>query len=186
MIKPEGSDQWAQLSGQNNAPTKLANPTSMPQYLPVLDRPLNGPFSRGRFPPWRDARRLPISLKEAFPILNGPFSDLNGPSPRMPKRAVFPLENPLENCPLRKGALSQDTFDHDKGQNLQFWGAVSWTFWSFLRWIFPFFSRFTVQFSKEMAPKCGENCPLSGRREKCRILSRLWLSWFFRPRLRGS
>ena len=27
-----------------------------------------------------------------------------------------------------------------------------------------------MQFSKEMAPKCGENCP-----------SRLWLSWFFGP-----
>ena len=33
-----------------------------------------------------------------------------------------------------------------------------------------------------MAPKRGENCPISGRRKKRRILSRLWLSWFFQPR----
>ena len=43
--------------------------------------------------------------KQAFPLLNGPFSDLNGPFPRVPQWAVFPLENPLENGPLRKGAL---------------------------------------------------------------------------------
>ena len=33
------------------------------------------------------------------------FSDLNGPFPRMPWRAVFPLEKPLEDSRLRKGAL---------------------------------------------------------------------------------
>ena len=36
-----------------------------------------------------------------------------------------------------------------------------------------------MQFSKEMAPKCGEICPISGQRKRRRILSRLWLSWFF-------
>ena len=50
-----------------------------------------------------------------------------------------------------------------------------------LQWIFPFRSRFSVQFSKEMAPRCGENCPTSGQRKKRSILSRLWLSWFFGP-----
>ena len=43
-----------------------------------------GLFS-GRFPPW--------------------LSFLNGPFARMPQWAVFPLENPLENSPFRKGAL---------------------------------------------------------------------------------
>ena len=38
--------------------------------------------------------------------VNGPFSDLNGPFPRMPSWAVFPLENSLENSPLRKGPLT--------------------------------------------------------------------------------
>ena len=38
-------------------------------------------------------------------------------------------------------------------------------------------------FSKEIAPKCGENCPVSRRRKKRRILSRLWLSWFLQSRL---
>ena len=42
---------------------------------------------------------------------------------------------------------------------------------------FSLFSRSSVKFSKEMAPKCGENCPISGWRKKRRILSRLWLSW---------
>ena len=83
--------------------------------------------------------------------------------------------------------LSQDTFDHDKGQK----SAISekflhWIFLNFLQWIFPLFSRFTVQFSKEVAPKCGESRVISRRRKKRRILSRLWLSWFFRSRLRGS
>ena len=33
-----------------------------------------------------------------------------------------------------------------------------------------------------MAPKCRESCPISGRRNKCRILSRLWLSCCFQSR----
>ena len=37
-----------------------------------------------------------------------------------------------------------------------------------------------MQFSKEMTPKCGETCPISERRKMSGILSRLWLSWFFR------
>ena len=35
----------------------------------------------GRFPPWRGARKQPISLKRAFPLLNGPFSDIDEPFP---------------------------------------------------------------------------------------------------------
>ena len=51
-------------------------------------------------------------------------------------------------------------------------------FLNFLQWIFQLFlSRFS--FSKKSPPKCGENCPISGRRKKRRILSRLWLSWLF-------
>ena len=49
-------------------------------------------------------KKRPISLNGAFCPLNGPFSDLNGPLPRVPEWAVFPLQNPLENNPLRKGA----------------------------------------------------------------------------------
>ena len=51
-------------------------------------------------------------------------------------------------------------------------------FFYFFQWIFLLFSRFTVQLSEEIDPKCGENCPISGRRKKRRILSRLWLWWF--------
>ena len=54
-------------------------------------------------------------------------------------------------------------------------------FWNFSSGFFPF-SGFTEKFSKEIAPKCGEeNCPIPGRRKKRRILSRLWPSWVFRP-----
>ena len=41
-------------------------------------------FFKGRFPPWRVARTQPISVNGAFPLPDGPFSDLNGPFPRMP------------------------------------------------------------------------------------------------------
>ena len=37
-----------------------------------------------------------------------------------------------------------------------------------------------------MAPKCGENCPISGRRKIRKSLSRLWLSWFFGPEYLGG
>ena len=33
----------------------------------------------GRFRPWRGARKLPISVNGAFPLLSGLFSDLDGP-----------------------------------------------------------------------------------------------------------
>ena len=36
-----------------------------------------------------------------------------------------------------------------------------------------------MEFNEEITPKCGENCPISGQRKKCRILSHLWLSWVF-------
>ena len=76
---------------------------------------------------------------------------------------------------------SEDTLDHDteicnfgKVSPLDFFGGISSSGY------FYCFSRFSVQFSKEIAPKCGENCPISGRRrKKRRILSRLWLSCFF-------
>ena len=53
------------------------------------------------------ARKLPITVNGAFPLRNGPFSDLNGGVPRMPSWAVFPLENCLGQTALllRKGAL---------------------------------------------------------------------------------
>ena len=139
------------------------------------------------------------------------------------KGAVLPLENPLENSPLRKGALRgsrvwlthslhphprnllhalsfnnmcfalceflqlsfaegawqifQGMFDHDKGQKSAISGRrLHWIFGIFSSRCFSFFSRFYVQFSKEIALKCGENGPISGR-------TRLWLSWFFRPRI---
>ena len=36
-------------------------------------RPLNGPFLRGRFHRGEGARKLPISVNGAFPLLNGPW-----------------------------------------------------------------------------------------------------------------
>ena len=47
-------------------------------------RPLHGPFLRGRFQPWRGARKQPITFNGPFRLLNGPFSGLNGPFPRVP------------------------------------------------------------------------------------------------------
>ena len=48
---------------------------------------------------------------------------------------------------------------------------------------FSLFSRFTVQFSKEMAPKMWRKLPgFQAERKKRRILSRLWLLWFSRSR----
>ena len=43
-----------------------------------------------------------------------------------------------------------------------------------------------MQFSTDIGPKCGENGPISGRRTKLGILSRLLLSWFFRSRPVGA
>ena len=44
-------------------------------------RPLHGPFQRGHFPPWRrGARKQPMSLIGAFPLLDGPLPEcLHGP-----------------------------------------------------------------------------------------------------------
>ena len=54
-----------------------------------------------------------------------------------------------------------------RDRNLQFRGAISTGFFfNFPQWIFFFSSRFSVQFGKEIAPKCGENCPVSGWRKK--------------------
>ena len=45
------------------------------------------------------------------------------------------------------------------------------------------FSRMSVQVqvSKDITPKRGENCLISRQRKMCKILQRLWLSWFFGP-----
>ena len=70
-----------------------------------------------------------------------------------------------------------------RDRNLQFRGAVSTGF--FFEFspvdIFPFLQVYCVIW-KEIASRCGENCPISGRSKKRRILSLLWLSWFFRFR----
>ena len=39
---------------------------------------------------------------------------------------------------------------------------------------FFLFRQVSCEFSKEIAPKRGEICPISGRRKQRRILSRLW------------
>ena len=55
-----------------------------------------------------------MALMGRFPLLNGPFFNLNGPFPRFrPGGAVLRLENPLENSPLRKGALRGPFFLRD-------------------------------------------------------------------------
>ena len=55
---------------------------------------LMGLFRGAVFQPWRGARKLPISVHGAFPLLDGPFSYLGGPFPRIPSWAVFALEIP--------------------------------------------------------------------------------------------
>ena len=51
-----------------------------------------------------------------------------------------------------------------------------------LQWICFLFLQVSVQLSKEIDLKCGENSPISGQRKMRRNLSCLWLSWFFRSR----
>ena len=41
----------------------------------------------------------PLALMGLFPSSMGRFLDLNGPFPRLPEWAAFPLENSLENSP---------------------------------------------------------------------------------------
>ena len=83
----------------------------------------------------------------------------------------------LTSIPKAIQVRTRSTTTRDR--NLQFRGAVSTGFFEFYPLDFSLFSRFTVYFSKEIAPKCGEICLISGRRKKCRILLHLWLSWFF-------
>ena len=65
---------------------------------------------------------------------------------------------------LRRGskkARPRSTTTRDR--NLQFWGAVSTgLFFDLLQWNFSVFSRFSVQFRKETAPKCGKICLIPG------------------------
>ena len=63
----------------------------------------------------------------------------------------------------------QDTFNHDKGQTSPLDSQIFSSG-------FLFFSRFSVWFIQQERAKCGENCPISGRRK----MRRLWPSWFFR------
>ena len=65
----------------------------------VCHRPLYGLLESGHFPPWTGDREQPISLNGAFLLLDGPFSDINGPFPRMPAWAIVPHEDLLENSP---------------------------------------------------------------------------------------
>ena len=75
-------------------------------------------------------------------------------------------------------AYSQDTFDHDKRQK----SAISerhlhWIFLRFFHWIcFPLCS--LVRKSPQNVEKIAR---FPDRRKKRRILSHLWLSWFFGP-----
>ena len=74
----------------------------------------------------------------------------------------------LADCIRTRSTTTRD-------RNLQFRGAVSTGFfiWSFLQGIFVLpFLQVTVQFSKEVEPKCGENCPIFGRKksvESCHV-----------------
>ena len=67
-----------------------------------------GLFRGAVFHHGRGARKLPITMisgNGALLLLSAAFSDLNGPFPRMPKWAVFRLENPLENSPFRNRGI---------------------------------------------------------------------------------
>ena len=57
-----------------------------------------------------------------------------------------------------KGARTRLTTKRDR--NLRFRGAVS------SGHFIEIFTSFSVQLSKEIAPKRGDNCPVSGRRER--------------------
>ena len=70
-----------------------------------------------------------------------------------------------QEAPKRKikgNEESQDAFDHDKGQKSAILGRrLHWIFRIFSTGFFLLLSRFSVQFSQEIPPKCGENCPIS-------------------------
>ena len=89
----------------------------------------------------------------------------------------------------------QDAFDHDKGQKSTI--SRRRLHWIFSSGVFLLLSRFTVQVTKEMATKDGENCPISGRRKKsiesCHVSGchgfsvpnfRHHMMWSFWPKLR--
>ena len=50
-----------------------------------------------------------------------------------------------------------------------------------LHWSFCFFSSIYVRFSKTSPLKSGESSETSSGENRVKSLSRLWLSWFFRP-----
>ena len=97
--------------------------------------------------------------------------------------SLVPVFVPGEHANVPSFRFFRTNSTTTRDRNLQFRGLVSTGFFEFSPVDFSLFSRLTVQFSKEMAPKCGETCPISGQRKKHRILSRLWLSWFFRSRV---
>ena len=79
-VKLSDSDAQAPEMGDLEKFTNISSQTSRHPWQRKTHRPLNGPFSRGHFPPWRAARKQPVSLNGAFPLLNGRFPEcLDGP-----------------------------------------------------------------------------------------------------------
>ena len=73
----------------------------------------------------------------------------------------------LINQQFTYGVVSegQDAFDHDKGQKSVISGRrLDWIFFGIFHF-FQFLQVFCV-ISKEIAPKCGENCPIPGAEEE--------------------
>ena len=78
----------------------------------------------------------------------------------------------------------QDTFDDDKRQKSAISGSfLHWMFLVFSSGFSFFFSRFSLQFSKQITPICGENRPISRREKMKKILSRLWVLLFSVPKV---
>ena len=85
-------------------------------------------------------------------------------------------ENDLLECAfggIHSVSQYQDTLDHDKGGKSAISGChFHWIFVNFLQWIFSLFSRFSVQFSKEMALKVEKIARSPGREkvvESCHV-----------------
>ena len=75
----------------------------------------------------------------------------------------------------------QDTFENEKGRKSAIWGRRTGSFFEFSPVnCFPFSPGFLCNLVRKPPQNVKiARFPGSGRRKKLRILSRLWLSWFF-------
>ena len=104
------------------------------------------------------------------------------PAPHFPGKKGKTLNK--QRVPCKSGVRQKGSFVKTRSTTTRDFGAPSpLDFLNFLHAVgfFLVSSGFQCNLERKSPPKCGENCPIPGRRKKSRILPRLWLSWFFDP-----